>query len=226
MRLKVAGAADALYLVFFSLLFVLFSIFLYGQLSRSLIARLDETIAAEAETAAFLFPDEFQEMKGDALQAAREVVGEMKIHGRRIVVREGSRVLAASDTTPAPAGSRVASRGATAGGRAYEIEVSAPLESVERSSPVRRVIFISLPLLLHARRHRRISAGDAGVARCRAGAADLGNNLERASRWSGRRRGRVLVTSFNELLSRLDQSLTRCGGSSPTHRTSCARPSP
>ena len=38
----------ALYLAFFSLLFVLFSIFLYGELSRSLVARLDDTLAAEA----------------------------------------------------------------------------------------------------------------------------------------------------------------------------------
>ena len=40
----------ALYLGFFSLLFVLFSIFLYGELSRSLVGRLDDTLAAEADT--------------------------------------------------------------------------------------------------------------------------------------------------------------------------------
>ena len=56
----------ALYLAFFSLLFLLFSIFLYGELSRSLMARLDATLASEADTAAVLFPDELQEMKGDA----------------------------------------------------------------------------------------------------------------------------------------------------------------
>src|SRR5664280_735690 len=61
----------ALYLAFFSLLFVLFSIFLYGELSRSLVGRLDDTLAAEADTAAVLFPDELQEMKGDAPPAAR-----------------------------------------------------------------------------------------------------------------------------------------------------------
>jgi len=71
----------ALYLAFFSLLFVLFSIFLYGELSRSLTARLEVTLASEADTAAVLFPDELQEMKGDEIAAAREVVSELKVHG-------------------------------------------------------------------------------------------------------------------------------------------------
>ena len=71
----------ALYLAFFSVLFLLFSIFLYGELSRSLVARLDATLASEADTAAVLFPDELQEMKGDPVAAAHEVVNEMKVHG-------------------------------------------------------------------------------------------------------------------------------------------------
>ena len=91
----------ALYLAFFSLLFVLFSIFLYGELSRSLIARLDDTLASEADTAAVLFPDELQEMKGDELAAAREVVSELKVHGDFVTIREGSRVLAASPQSAA-----------------------------------------------------------------------------------------------------------------------------
>ena len=86
----------ALYLAFFSLLFVLFSIFLYGELSRSLTARLEVTLASEADTAAVLFPDELQEMKGDEIAAAREVVSELKVHGDFVAIREGSRVLAAS----------------------------------------------------------------------------------------------------------------------------------
>src|SRR5450759_122908 len=93
----------ALYLAFFSLLFVLFSIFLYSELSRSLTARLDDTLASEAETAAVLFPDEIQEMNGDAPAAAREVVGEMKVHGDFMTIREGSRVLATSpQSAPVP----------------------------------------------------------------------------------------------------------------------------
>src|ERR1035441_3597854 len=84
----------ALYLAFFSLLFILFSLFLYSELSRSLTARLEVTLASEAETAAVLFPDELQEMKGDAPAAAREVIGELKVHGDFVTIREGSRVLA------------------------------------------------------------------------------------------------------------------------------------
>ena len=92
----------ALYLAFFSLLFVVFSIFLYGELSRSLIARLDDTLASEADTAAVLFPDELHEMNGDEAAAAREVVSELKVHGDFIAIREGDRVLATSLQTPAP----------------------------------------------------------------------------------------------------------------------------
>ena len=43
------------YLALFSLLFILFSVFLYGVLSRSLYARFDDTLRSEANTAAFLF---------------------------------------------------------------------------------------------------------------------------------------------------------------------------
>ncbi len=135
-----------------------------------------------------------------------------KIHGRRIVVREGSRVLAASDTTPAPAGSRVASRGATAGGRAYEIEVSAPLESVESElAVVRRVIFIGLPLvltlagiggyLLATRALRPLQSMAEQAQRITGNNLETRIEVERAAEEVG-----VLVTSFNELLSRLDQS--------------------
>ena len=113
----------ALYLAFFSLLFVVFSIFLYGELSRSLVARLDDTLASEADTAAVLFPDELHEMNGDEVAAAREVVSELKVHGDFVAIREGSRVLAASPPGSAgaarphrrrgrwrPAGARTASR--------------------------------------------------------------------------------------------------------------------
>ena len=46
-------------------------------------------LASQADTAACLFPDEMQEMKGDAVPAAREVVSEMRLHGDLVIVREG-----------------------------------------------------------------------------------------------------------------------------------------
>jgi hypothetical protein len=96
----------AAYLVFFTLLFVAFGAFLYRELARSLTARLDETLASEADTAAVLFPDEMHEMQGDAVAAAREVIGELKLRGEAVVIRDGARVLAGTDRTKAGPNSR------------------------------------------------------------------------------------------------------------------------
>src|SRR5205809_7837840 len=106
----------ALYLAFFSLLFVVFSIFLYGQLSRSLVARLDATLASEADTAAVLFPDEVHEMNGDTAAAAREVINELKVHGDFVAIRDGSRVLASSPQAPPGPRDRSVTRTAVAAG--------------------------------------------------------------------------------------------------------------
>ena len=202
----------ALYLAFFSLLFVLFSIFLYSELSRSLVARLDDTLAAEADTAAVLFPDELQEMKGDAPAAAREVIGELKVHGDFVIIREGSRVLAgSSQSAPDPRG-RSTTRTVEAGGHTYEIVVSASLAWLHAElAVVRRAIFIALPLILAL-------AGLGGYALATRSLRPLGGMAEQARRITGSNLETrieidnaaeelaVLVTSFNELLSRLDQS--------------------
>src|SRR5882724_6528218 len=85
-----------LYSAFFSLLFVLFGVLLYGALSHSLNARLEEKLASEADTALGLFVDEYKEMGEKADIAAREVVGDMKLHGDIVVVAERERILAAT----------------------------------------------------------------------------------------------------------------------------------
>jgi heavy metal sensor kinase len=202
----------ALYLAFFSLLFLLFSIFLYGELSRSLTARLEDTLASEAETAAVLFPDELEEMKGDASAAAREVIGELKVHGDFVTIREGSRVLAASPQSAPLPRDPIATRTVQAGGRTYQIAVSAPLDAIRAElAVVRRAIFIALPLILAL-----AGLGGYGLAtRC---LRPLGGMAEQARRITGSNLETrieipnaaeelaVLVTSFNELLSRLDQS--------------------
>ena len=202
----------ALYLAFFSLLFILFSIFLYSELSRSLMARLEDTLASEAETAAVLFPDELREMNGDAPAAAREVIGELKVHGDFVTIREGSRVLAASpQSAPAPA-DPTATRTVEAGGRTYQIAVSAPLAWIRAElAVVRRAIFIALPLILAlaglggyglATRSLRPLRWMAQQAR-----RITGSNLEtRIEIPHAAEELAVLVTSFNELLGRLDQS--------------------
>jgi two-component system, OmpR family, sensor kinase len=202
----------ALYLAFFSLLFLLFSLFLYSELSQSLIARLDDTLASEADTAAGLFPDELQEMKGDALAAAREVVGEMKVHDHFLAIREGSRVLAANPQAAPDPRDRTATRTVQAAGHTYQIEVAASLDAIHAElAVVRRAIFIALPLILAL-------AGLGGYGLATRSLRPLGLMAQQAHRITGSNLETrieidnaaeelaVLVTSFNELLSRLDQS--------------------
>jgi two-component system, OmpR family, sensor kinase len=202
----------ALYLAFFSLLFVLFSIFLYGELSRSLTNRLEVSLASEADTAAVLFPDELQEMKGDEIAAAREVVSELKVHGDFVTIREGSRILAASPQSPPDPRDPSATRVVHAGGRTYHIVVSASLDTIHAElAVVRRAIFVALPLILAlaglggywlATRSLRPLGWMAEQAR-----NITGSNLEtRIKIGNAAEELAVLVTSFNELLSRLDQS--------------------
>src|SRR5436305_13042460 len=88
--------STVLYSAFFALLFVLFGVLLYSMLSHSLNARLDDTLASEADTAAGLFLDEYHEMGEKAGLAAREVVTDMKVHDHLVVVMQGDRVLAAT----------------------------------------------------------------------------------------------------------------------------------
>src|SRR3954447_26053733 len=85
-----------LYSGFFSLLFVLFGLLLYGVLSHSLDARLDETLASEADTAAGIFADEYHEMGEKVELAARETVSDMKLRGDLVVVIQGDRILAST----------------------------------------------------------------------------------------------------------------------------------
>ena len=90
------------YLLFFSLLFVLFSLFLHGVLSHALERRLDEALAVEANTTAAMLQDEFEEMKGDVPAASSDAVSGMRLHGSLVAVLSGNRVLAASTPLPQP----------------------------------------------------------------------------------------------------------------------------
>src|ERR1039457_614518 len=90
------------YLLFFSLLFVLFSLFLHGVLSHALERRLDEALAVEANTTAAMLQDEFEEMKGNVPMASSEAVSGLRLHGSLVAVLSGNRVLAASTPLPQP----------------------------------------------------------------------------------------------------------------------------
>jgi two-component system, OmpR family, sensor kinase len=87
----------AWYLAFFALLFVVFGLYVYGVLARSLESRLDVRLTSEASTEVGLFADELDEMKGDVVRAAPEAVSEMHVRDSVIAILGGGRVLAAGD---------------------------------------------------------------------------------------------------------------------------------
>ncbi|MGA3017734.1 MAG: heavy metal sensor histidine kinase [Bryobacteraceae bacterium] len=163
------------YLLFFSLLFVLFSLFLHGVLSHALQRRLDEGLAVEANTAAAMLQDEFDEMKGNVRAASSEAVSGMRLHGSLVAVVSGNRLLAASTPLPQsqvdfiaaraavdptadlavavpqvqPNGARAAVHRVKVGGQEYQIvALQSRDELVEDLAVVRRVTLLALPLVI------------------------------------------------------------------------------
>src|SRR5215831_18831092 len=125
---------NAWYLGFFTLLFVLFSLFLYGVLGRSLAARLDETLLSQINTVEVLFRDEVEELHGDVGAAAREVVSDMRVHNTIAIFSESAMVASNGAVPDLPglggvAGERIlmlpharaAARRTSAGGATYYI---------------------------------------------------------------------------------------------------------
>jgi heavy metal sensor kinase len=202
-----------LYLGLFSVLFGLFSLFLYGGLSRSLAARVEETLATEADTAAGIFLDEFDETRGDVERSAREAVAAMKVRGDEIAVYEAGRLLASKGSRSGdPASYRSASRDVPAGGRVYRVVVSVSLSPVQDTMRAAlRVILVGLPLvlalagiggyLLAGRTLRPLSSMAAQARRINDSSLHTRIEIGRAAEEM-----ETLVASFNELLSRLDQS--------------------
>jgi heavy metal sensor kinase len=201
-----------LYLGLFSILFVLFSVFVYGGLSKSLESRIEETLASEADTAAGIFLDEFEETKGDVQASANETVTAMKLHGDEISVWDGNRVLASKSTASMGEAHRSAERKVSAGGREYRIVVAASLRPVaDTSRAALQVILIGLPLVLAL-------AGVGGYLLAGRALRPLSSMAEQAQHITdsslhtrieiGRaaQEMETLVASFNELLARLDQS--------------------
>jgi heavy metal sensor kinase len=201
-----------LYLGLFSLLFVLFSLLVYSGISKTLRARIDDTLAFEADTAAGIFLDEFDETKGDVQTSANETVSAMKLRGDAIYVLEAEQVLA-SKTALQPADASISvARDLKAGGRTYRIVVKASLRPVaETAQAARSAILIALPLIL-------LLAGGGGYLLAGRTLRPLRSMAEQARRITdsnlhtrvqiGRAAEEMetLVASFNELLSRLDQS--------------------
>src|SRR3954452_6742754 len=130
---------------FFALLLVLFSLFLYGVMARSLVARLDDKLGSQADTATALLQDEIHEANGDLAKAAAETVAEMSLgHAAIEILADGTPL--AGDALPQ---ARRAVRHLTLNGRSLDIasmESMDPVDSTLRI--VRRVIWIALPLFL------------------------------------------------------------------------------
>lgn len=182
------------YLAFFSLLMLLFSMFLYGLLSRSVVSRLDERLSSEVNTAASLFQAELEELNGDVPKAAAETIEEMRPRGILLAVFGDRRLLAASapaqvdvlDAVIAQAlggaatdlasdiprlgknGSRAATYRFRSGGRTVVTLAVASLDSVAADlQRLRRTLYLSLGLLL-------LIAGAGGFALASRSMAPLG----------------------------------------------------
>src|ERR1051326_5897250 len=200
------------YLSLFSILFVLFSVFVYGGLSKSLEARVEETLASEADTAAGIFADEFTELKGDVQASANETVEAMKIGRHEVAILEGERVLAGRPSSPAGGARSTAERTVKVGGRAYRIVVSASLAPVaDALRAALRIILVGLPLVialaglggypLAGRSLRPLSSMAMQARRITESSLHTRIEIGRAAEEM-----ETLVAAFNELLARLDQS--------------------
>jgi two-component system OmpR family sensor kinase len=193
---------------FFTLLLVLFSVFLYSVLARSLVARLDDKLLSQASTAAALLEDEIREANGDLSKAAAETVFDMSLGRGAIAILSDGKPLAGDPTTHA----RRATRHLVVNGHSIDVISMESMESVDSNLRiVRRVIFIALPLFL-------LLAGIGGylltartlapLQSMAAQARDItGANLDRRLDIGGAAEEfATLAASFNELLARVDQS--------------------
>lgn len=86
----------AWYLIFFTSVFVLFSIYLNNVLAQALYKRLDDSLATQANIAMGLFGQEMAEAQGDLADAAHETVTEMRLRGVLVAIFDGKRLLASS----------------------------------------------------------------------------------------------------------------------------------
>lgn len=215
----------AWYVAFFSLLFLVFSLIVYGVLAKSLQLRLDETLGSEAEVTAGLLADELEEMKGDVAKAASEAVAEMHVKGSVVAIFLDSRMLASSGPVPerelaslaqaTPHDSVVPGRGARVAVHhmnGYRILAYGPLAPIsEDLKLVRDALFFGAPVML-------LLAGLGGYLLASRSMAPLRWMAEQAREISdsnlhrrleignAAEELRLLQASFNELLARLDQS--------------------
>jgi len=224
------------YLGFFSLLFVLFGLFLYGRLSSNLKTRLDDELISQAHTAAGLFADELKEQNGDAGKAAHEIV-DNDLRGQQIaILADRGELLASSGPARAAdyidiaaqlysgrpshvvafalgeSGARAAEDSMSVGGREFEFIAYQPLDTIAADlRQVRGILLLASPLLL-------AMAGIGGYLVAKRSLAPLGSMAVQARRITASNLDarleigqaaeelEALAASFNELLSRLDKT--------------------
>jgi heavy metal sensor kinase len=203
----------AWYVGLFAALFAGFSLFVYTLLSRALVARVDDTLASEVNTAANMLPDEITEAMGDVEKAANEVLSELQFRSGTIGIYLADKLLASNGPLPPQRpGTRSARRTLTARGQTFEIVAIEPPGGIDSDlRMVREVIWIGLPVFF----------GLAGLG----GYFIAKRNLKPLERMAEQARGitgsslhsrldpgpaaeelAVLAATFNELLVRLDQS--------------------
>jgi heavy metal sensor kinase len=228
----------AWYLSLFTVVFVAFSLFLYGLVSHGLHRRLDDSLSSQAQIAVGLFRDELGESHGDASAAAREVIQDLNLRGVLVAVFEGDKLLAASAAidnrtvfdlarraaigepdvlaTISRVGkirnARVLAHPFAIDGRHFILLVGESLHATrEELELLRSVLYIALPLAL-------LIAGTGGFFLATRSLAPLrwmaeqaktitDKNLDQRLDIGGAHEElKALADSFNELLSRLDQS--------------------
>lgn len=238
MNKKLRFQLAAWYLAFFSVLFVLLGLVLYGVLASSLERRLDDALLTQANTAAALIREELEEMHGDAQAAASGVIAEMQPRGNVIAILQDKTLLASSAPVPRASlelatakvltgstpdsmwrlsdwgkhGAHGAARAVSIGKRTFVVMAIESLDSIAQElQVVRDTLWIVIPLLLAA-------AGVGGYILTRRGLAPLDSMAEQSRRITGdslhtrltigdaAEELSTLAASFNELLSRLDQS--------------------
>jgi heavy metal sensor kinase len=86
----------AWYLLFFILVFVVFSFSAYNLLAGSLHQRLDDSLHSAAATGIAFFEEELSEERGNSLVAAHSALSELHMRGLLVAIFEGSSLLAAS----------------------------------------------------------------------------------------------------------------------------------
>jgi len=202
----------AWYVAFFVVLFSGFNLVLYGFFSRALLVRVDQTLASVLDTASNMLPDEIDESHGDVAKAAKEVISELQLRGGSVAIMLGRSVLASSGPAGASTSARIQRRWVVWRDKKLEIVAMEPPEAFQADLRLmREIIFIALPLFMGL-------AAACGYFMTKRNLRPLEVMARQATRITGSNLharldpGKaadelaMLAASFNQLLSRLDES--------------------